>query len=141
MELNYKRKYLIVGPWPRNRKIVRDILSKNTNLVVSPRKLRPVQLAHSDVEVAIGDGTMSFNNSQISVKDGENDVNAMRKYNIRLIYVSSYKSRESHILIRAHIKHYKDLVEVTLPEPMFEREGAGAESKLLTIFKDRWNHV
>ena len=34
MQTNYKRKYLILGPWPRNRKLVRDVIKENTDLKV-----------------------------------------------------------------------------------------------------------
>ena len=137
-EVHYRPKYLIVGPWPRNRKIVRDIIQENTTLKVSPRKLRPVQLAHSDKEVAIGDANMAFNTSDISVQRGVNDVDTMRKYNIKVIYVSSSKQRESHILISKHIEEYQDLVFVSLPEVLFERDALAVKSKLSTLFKKHW---
>ena len=138
MEVHYATKYLIVGPWPRNRKIVKEILEKNTTLKVSPRKLRPIQLAHSDKQVAIGDANMAFNNANISVNQGVNDVETMRKYNIKLIYVSSSKQRESHILLRKHIEEYEDLLFVKLPEPMFEREALGVTNKLSTMLTKHW---
>ena len=103
MQTNYKRKYLILGPWPRNRKLVRDVIKENTDLKVSPRKLRPVQLAHSGMEVAIGDSHMAFNNSEVSQERGDREVQDMLK-TTTYIYVSSMKQRRSHLLIESHIE-------------------------------------
>ena len=141
MEATYKTKYLIVGPWPRNRRVVRDIIKKHTNLEVSPRKLRPVQLAHSSAQVAIGDANMAFNSSQVSVDRGVNDVTTILKYNIKLLYVSSSSSRESHTLIALHVKEYPHIIEATLPEALFERDAIGAESILSRVLKEHWVNV
>ena len=134
----YNRKYLIVGPWPRHRKMVRDVIKENTNLKISPRKLRPVQLAHSDNQVAIGSISTVFNDARISVENGERDIQHLRKYNIQLIYVSSSKSRESHLIIEAQTNEYKDVIAIRLPEVLFERDGIGMKSQISRLLKEHW---
>ena len=141
MQTNYKRKYLILGPWPRNRKLVRDVIKENTDLKVSPRKLRPVQLAHSGMEVAIGDSHMAFNNSEVSQERGDREVQDMLKYNIRIIYVSSMKQRRSHLLIESHIEGFEHLVALKLAEITFEQDGVGMKDKIRTLLKEHWNDV
>lgn len=131
------RKYLIVGPWVNHRKIVKDLLVENTDLKVSPRKLRVVQLAHSDKDVAIGDPYMVFNNPNVSEEVALRDLDYLKKYNVGLIYVGSSISRESHLIIEGQVRGNERYIDLKLVQDLFEN--GLLKNKLREFFKDRWD--
>ncbi len=137
MKINkYKEKYLIVGPWPNNKKKVYDLLKENTDFNMAVRKLRPIQLATSTADVAIGHQRTTFNNPNVTENIAFKDLADIEKYNIKLIYVNSSKNRESHMILESQIKLYKKHVTLMIPEPFFEHNTV--EDRLRTHFKDRW---
>ena len=130
------KKYLIVSPWTNHRKIVKDLLVENTDLKVSPRKLRVVQLAHSDKDIAIGDPYMVFNNPNVSEENALRDIGYLKKYNVGLIYLGSSISRESHLIIEAQVKENQRHIDLILVQDLFEN--GLLKNKLKEFFKDRW---
>tara|TARA_B100000963_G_scaffold362004_1_gene401918 strand:+ start:8760 stop:9173 length:414 start_codon:yes stop_codon:yes gene_type:complete len=129
-------KYVIAGYNQNHKKTVKEVVMELTNLKVANQKLRPKELAHTHYEFCILHPNCIFNNPKIPGKVAEWELEQMKNYNIKVIYLFSNHTKQKAINLNTYYKYYKEHVDLVILEEMFRDGGLHLEAVLSSYFKD-----